>query len=235
MAKITRERFDTRNDVFDQFTHRNLFKLSSQGHFVELQSPISIGKEANLFTASTKGRPVVVKIYRLQTADFNRMYEYLRTDPRFLNTKRQRRQVIFSWCKREYRNLFKARAAGVRVPTPHAFLHNILVMEHIGEYEPAPKVKDQFPLDPQDFCQKITLAVQKLYRAGLAHGDLSMFNILNDREEPVLIDFSQCTPLSDPNAAKLLQRDAKNLTTLYTKIGVPTTAAQLQAIIEKKE
>src|SRR3989344_2054706 len=126
MARITREKFDTFGNVFDQFTYRNLFKLSSQGHFIELQSPISIGKEANLFTAHTADGMVVVKIYRLQTCDFNRMYENLRTDPRFQNTKRQRRQVIFAWCKREYRNLLKARQVGVRVPTPHAFLYNIL-------------------------------------------------------------------------------------------------------------
>ena len=162
------------------------------------------------------------------------MYENLRTDPRFQNTKRQRRQVIFAWCKREYRNLHKAREAGVRVPTPHTFLANILVMEHIGQEEPASKVKDQLPKNPKEFCAKITTEVRKLYRAGFSHGDLSMFNILNDREEPVLIDFSQCTPKEDPNSQMLFQRDCKNLATFYTKLGVPTTAAQLQAAIEKK-
>lgn len=235
MARITREKFDTRNDVFDQFTNRNLFKLANQGHFRELESPIAIGKEANVFTAKTAEGKVIVKIYRLQTCDFNRMYDYLRTDPRFMSTRRQRRQVIFAWAKREFRNLYKAREAGIRVPTPHTFLSNILVMEHIGFPQPAPKVKDKAPADAEAFCAKITDAVQKLYRVGLVHGDLSMFNILNDNEEPVLIDFSQCTMIEDPLAKMLLLRDCKNLAFLYNKLDVKITAAQLQALIEKKE
>lgn len=235
MPKITRERFDTWGNVFDAFTERNLFRLSSQGHFVGLQSPISVGKEANLFTALRDDGRVVVKIYRLQTCDFNKMYDYLRTDPRFQNVKRQRRQVIFAWAKREFRNLLKAREAGVAVPTPHAFLHNILVMDLIGKDAPAPKVKDAAPRNPTAFCEKITAEVQKLYRAGLVHGDLSMFNILNDRDVPVLIDFSQCTPLTDPNAHLWLERDCKNLATLYTKLGIKTSATQLLESIRKKE
>ena len=55
MVKKTREKWKTYENVFDQFTLRTLFKLSSQGHFDELKSPISIGKEANVFTAETKG------------------------------------------------------------------------------------------------------------------------------------------------------------------------------------
>lgn len=236
MARITREKFDTFGNVFDQFTYRNLFKLSSQGHFRELQSPISIGKEANLFTALTEsGGKVVVKIYRLQTCDFNRMYDYIRADPRFMGVKHNRRQVVFAWAKREYRNLLKARQAGVRVPTPQALLHNILVMEHIGRDAPASKVKDHAPDDPERFCATITASVRTLYHADMVHGDLSMFNILNDDGDPVLIDFSQSTPLDDPNAAALLARDCKNLVSLYGKLGIKMTAAQLQTIIKKKK
>src|SRR3989344_8538732 len=172
MARITREKFDPFGNVFDQFTYRNLFKLSSQGHFRELQSPISIGKEANLFTALTEnGGKVIVKIYRLQTCDFNRMYDYLRADPRFMGVKHNRRQVVFAWAKREYRNLLKARQIGIRVPTPQALLHNIVVMEHIGRDAPAPKVKDAVPADPEKFCATTTRFVRKFYRAWMVYGD----------------------------------------------------------------
>ena len=79
MGKITREKFKTYGNVFDEFTNRNLFKLATQGHFEELESTVSIGKEANIFTARTKdGELKIVKIYRLENCDFNKMYDYIK-------------------------------------------------------------------------------------------------------------------------------------------------------------
>ena len=61
-----KEKFKTMHNVFDHFTNRTIFKLISEGYFDGLESPISIGKEANIFSAtSTQGR-VMVKIYRLE-------------------------------------------------------------------------------------------------------------------------------------------------------------------------
>ena len=72
MAKITREKYKTRNNVFDAFTERNLFELASKGLFdEETMSPIKIGKEANVFSVTKDGEKRVVKIYRLETCDFN--------------------------------------------------------------------------------------------------------------------------------------------------------------------
>ena len=77
MAKITKEKFKTYGNVFDQFTMRNIFKLASQGHFEDIMSPISIGKEANIFSAIKKDKTkVILKIYRLENCDFNIMYSY---------------------------------------------------------------------------------------------------------------------------------------------------------------
>src|SRR3990167_4572184 len=122
-----REEFKTRNDVFDRFTSQTLFKLISRGYFEGLESPISIGKESNVFSAIRKdGTYVMVKIYRLETCDFNRMYDYIKDDPRFLNLKRGKRNIIFSWVQREYRNLLKAREANVSVPTPLVFINNTI-------------------------------------------------------------------------------------------------------------
>ena len=53
---ITKEKFKTYEGVFDAFTNKNLFKLVSQGHFEGLGGPISIGKEANVFSAIKKDK-----------------------------------------------------------------------------------------------------------------------------------------------------------------------------------
>ncbi|MBI2142997.1 serine protein kinase RIO, partial [Candidatus Woesearchaeota archaeon] len=202
MARKFRERFKTLNDVFDQFTIRNLFVLSRKDHFVEgTLSPLSIGKEANVFTAASKdGGRVVVKIYRLETADFNRMYDYIGADPRYTNLKRKQREVIFAWCQREYRNLMACREAGVRAPLPLAFLKNILVMTQVGTDSPAQKVKDDIPKKPQKFFAEVMEQMKKLYRHGFVHSDLSKFNILNLDQSPVFIDVSQMIPTNAPNA-----------------------------------
>ncbi len=211
----------TFKDVFDNFTNVTILKLISKGQLDGLESPISIGKEANVFSAMALGERVMVKIYRINVIDFNKMYEYLHTDPRFPGLDRNRRKVVLMWAKREYRNLLKAREAGVRVPTARAVLNNVLVMEFIGdEGEAAPRVKDQLPKNPKEFFEKVINAMQKLHKAGLVHTDLSQFNILNYNEEPVFIDMSQATTLENPNAQEYLARDIKNVCAFFKKLKV---------------
>lgn len=220
MAKIAREKFKTMGNVFDLHAEGIIFKLISEGHFDGLESPISKGKEANIFTALKAGKRVIVKIYRLETCDFNRMYDYIKYDTRYLHLKGKKRFIIFSWCQREFRNLLKAREAGVKAPTPITFKDNVLVMEFIGGKEPAPKLKDDFPSNPAEFYTKLVRYVRDFYKAGFVHGDLSEFNILNYDENPVLIDFSQASPLRSANSNDLLERDVKNINRFFSKLGV---------------
>ncbi len=216
----SKEKFKTLKGVFDDFTERNIFKLTSEGHFEGLESPLFIGKEANVFSAKKGDRRIVVKIYRLSTCDFKRMYEYIRSDPRFPAVKRQRRKVIFAWAQREYRNLLKARDAGVRVPTPITSRYNILVMEYIGSDGPAQKLNNAIPENPKAFFNEVISNITKLYKAGLVHADLSPFNILNNAEKPVFIDLSQATLIEDPNAKEYLERDVRNICNFFRKLGV---------------
>ncbi|MGM5487743.1 MAG: serine protein kinase RIO [Nanobdellota archaeon] len=220
MSKITREKFKTFGNVFDEFTLRNLFRLESQGHFQELKSPVQIGKEANIFSARTKDKDIIVKIYRLETCDFKRMYDYIKHDMRYINLKRSRRQIIFSWTQREYRNILKAREVGVRVPTPIVFRDNIILMEQIGSPDPAPQLKDAYPEKPEEFFEKIIQYMRLLWQdARLVHGDLSQFNILNDRK-PVFIDFSQSLTTESMVAKEYLRRDIKNVITFFKKLNL---------------
>ena len=185
MGKKSPEKFKTYGNVFDAFTLRNLSKLQSQGYFEDLISPIALGKEANVFSAIRKdGKKVIVKIYRLENCDFNKMYEYIRADDRYQNISSSKRNIIFAWTQREYRNIHKAREAGLNVPTPLHFFHNILIEEFIGDEEPAPKLKDSNIEDIEKMFNNVLLNMKKLYKAGLVHGDLSAFNILNWKQKP---------------------------------------------------
>ena len=230
-----KEEFKTWGDVFDRFTQRTVYKLISQGHFEGLKSPISIGKESNVFSALRKdGSRVMVKIYRLETCDFNRMYDYIKEDSRFPFLNKGKRKIIFAWVQREYRNILKAREANVSVPTPFTFSNNVLVLEFIGNDEIAPKLKDAIPKNPKDFFDKIILNMKKLYKAGLVHADLSAFNILNYEEKPIFIDFSQCTTLDSSRAAEYLERDIRNICTFFRKIGLQVDEAKTKEQITRK-
>jgi len=224
MGKTAREKFKTYKGVFDEFTLRNLFKLSSQGYFDDMEtlSPVSIGKESNVFSAKKGEGKVIVKIYRLENCDFNRMFDYIKYDPRYIGLKRQRRKVIFAWVQREYRNLLKARQAKVRVPTPHAFMKNVLIEEFIGKKDPAPKLKDRVPKNLKRFFDNTVSQIRRLHESGLVHADLSHFNILNFGERPVIIDLSTCTSVESQMADDYLKRDVRNLCSFFRRYGMKT-------------
>jgi len=231
----SKEEWKTMHNVFDSFTERNLFKLISQGYFDGLKSPVSIGKEGNIFTAVKGKETRIVKIYRLSTCDFKKMYQYIRYDPRFPNLTSRRRKVVFSWAHREYRNLLKAREAGIDVPTPYAVLFNILVMEMAGTDDPAPQLKKVYPKDPKVFFERVVDQMRKLYAAGFVHGDLSPFNILNDHDRPVFIDMSQSTPLENPYAEEYLERDIRNICVFFAKLEVDCSEEQMRETITRRE
>ena len=216
MAKKFRERFKTLENVFDEFTVRNLFLLGSKGHFdEETLSPLSTGKEANVFTAERDREIVVVKIYRLETCNFKKMFEYIKQDPRYISLAKRRREIIFAWAQREYRNLLLARKAQTRTPLPLTFMKNILVMSLVGNLSPAHKMKDDLPRHPSLFFKDLVSNVKKFYQAGFVHGDLSKFNVLNWNQKPVLIDFSQAGPLTAPNSEEMLLRDVHNVSEFF--------------------
>lgn len=235
MSKKSKPKGDFKvwGDVFDQFTQRTVYRLMTRGHFEGLESPISIGKESNVFSALRKdGTRVMVKIYRLETCDFNRMYDYIKDDKRFLRVKKGKRNIIFSWVQREYRNLLKARQANVSVPTPLTFSNHVLVLEFIGDDGIiAPKLKDLPPKNPRDFIGRIIANMKRLHKAGLVHADLSAFNILNYNEKPVFIDFSQCMPLDSSRANEYLVRDVRNVCTFFKKIGLKVNEEKVKAKI----
>lgn len=228
--KYSAERFKRVENVFDKKTKRNIFKLASDGYFEELGEPIALGKEANVFTARREDDSfVVVKIYRVENGNFNKMYRYISGDKRFDTIQNHRRKIVFSWVKREYRNLMLARDH-VNVPTPYEFKDNILVMELIGDRRIAPQLKDAYPDNDDMFFKRSIRQIRGLIKAGLVHADLSQFNILNFKDKPVFIDMGQATPLDSMNASDLFERDLRNFKKFYSKF---ISEDRIEAAFEK--
>lgn len=212
-------------NVFDHNTSMALLKLADRDVVEKVYGTIESGKESVVFLADTpEGERVLVKIYMTQAGSFRNMKGYLRGDKRFRNFKDDRRSVIYEWCKKEYRNLKKAREV-VNCPEPIAYQKNILVMEFKGEgFKPYPKMKDVEVENPQEAYEDTLDGIERLWnQAELVHGDLSEYNILVDGESrKVWIDFSQGVHFTHPEAEELLKRDIENVSKFFSKQGADT-------------
>ena len=219
------------SEIFDKATLQVLYKLANQGHLDVLNGAISTGKEANVLKGiKDDGSIVAVKIYRIATSDFKKMQYYIAGDPRFNVRSSNKRQLINNWVNKEFRNLTRLKDAGVYVPEAITSLSNVLIIEFIGDEDgnPAPTVKNLPPQDPNDFYEKLVDQMDKfINKANLIHGDLSTYNILNYDEEPVIIDVSQSVVRDHIIANELLERDIKNISFEFSKMGVDTSIEDL--------
>ena len=219
------------SEIFDKATLQVLYKLANQGYLDVLNGAISTGKEANVLKGiKDDGSIVAVKIYRIATSDFKKMQYYIAGDPRFNVRSSNKRQLINNWVNKEFRNLTRLKDAGVNVPEAITSLNNVLIIEFIGDEEgnPAPTVKNLPPEDPIDFYEKLVDQMDRfINKANLIHGDLSSYNILNYDEEPVIIDVSQSVVKDHIIAGELLERDIKNISFEFSKMGVDTSIEDL--------
>jgi len=207
------------DNVFDEVTLLALYKLVHKKKLSEIGGSISTGKEANVFYAMDESRPVALKIYRIQSANFNTMNQYLAGDPRFSSVRGSRKEIIFAWTRKEYANLKRAYEAGLPVPEALHFDRNILIMDFAGEGERAyPQIRLVGLEEPENTYQEILTFIDRLFNeASLVHGDLSEYNILWDGEHPVVIDMGQSVTPDHPRAGAFLMRDIKNINRYFGK------------------
>ncbi|MBS3061852.1 MAG: serine protein kinase RIO [Candidatus Diapherotrites archaeon] len=222
--------------VFDYNTIQTVHHLAKKGFFEQLEFVLSTGKEAHVFRAVDQaGQFRAIKIYKTDTSNFKHMQEYIEGDRRFQNVRKEKHALVRAWTQKEYKNLDLATRAGIRVPLPIAFSENVLIMEFIGKKGiPAPTLKDQAPKNPEKFLDQVLEAVAGLYNAGLVHADLSEYNILNQDDEPVLIDIGQGLLTGHPRAKEFFDRDILNLSRYFSTQGLKTNANTIRTQIKQK-
>ena len=211
------DQLKVRDDVFDEITLLSLYKLVHKKWISAIGGSISTGKEANIFVAERGEIHVAIKIYRIRTANFNAMTEYIAGDRRFAGIRKSRKELVFTWAKKEFSNLKRAHDAGLPVPEPLVWSRNILVMEFMGEGErPFPQLRNAEIGDPEDIYRQVVDFISGLYtKAGLVHADLSEFNILlGDR--PYVIDMGQSVTVDHPAAFRFLRRDIANINHFFS-------------------
>ncbi len=216
-----KERFKTESEVFDKRVLLILWGFIKKGMLQRVDYPISTGKEANVFMATTpNGSHVAVKIYKMETAPFFRKEEYLDGDPRFGNIKHNDREIVKAFARKEFKNLQVCEKAGVHAPKPYYITDNVLVMGFLGEGDlPYPTMNMVGPLHGEKDLDSILDDLRKMHRAGLVHADLSEYNVMMG-DVPYLIDFGQGVVLRHPRAERFLERDVAIILKYFAKYGV---------------
>jgi RIO kinase 1 len=218
---------------------------------------LKTGKEADVFLIRRgvpQGRSCLLAAKRYRDAEhrmFHRDSGYLegrRTrDSRVSRAAANRtafgRQAIAGqWADAEFNALSRLYAAGVAVPYPAQILETELLLEFIGSADlvAAPRLAETRP-DPGELAELWDQLVQSLVtlaRDGLAHGDLSAYNLLVQDGRLVMIDLPQVVDvIANPQGAQYLTRDAENIGRWFTARGldgVRPMPADLAALLRRE-
>jgi RIO kinase 1 len=221
-----KEEFRVIEEVFDRLTLKGMQKLLSKGTIDRLHGVVKAGKEARVYYATDRDdQELAIKIYYTHTAEFRKgMMQYIQGDPRFKRVRKNTRSMIYTWNQKEFNNLQLCEEAEVNSPRPIEFIRNILVMTFIGEDGiPAPLLRERVPENPQTFYEQVLEEMQRMWqKAGLAHGDLSEYNVMISDEKPVIFDVSQAMLTIHPMAEMLVERDIQNVNYNFKRLGAET-------------
>ena len=127
-----------------------------------------------------------------------------------------RQAIAGQWAAAEFTALARLCAAGTPVPYPVQILGTELLLEFIGSADgtAAPRLAETRPR-PAELTGLWDQMVQELValaRDGLAHGDLSAYNVLVHDGRLVMIDLPQVVDvIANPRGAFFLTRDAENI------------------------
>ena len=136
-----------------------------------------------------------------------------------------REAIAGQWAIAEFAALVRLYEAGLPVPYPVQVTGTELLLEFIGDPDgtAAPRLAETRPPEAQlhALWQQLVGAVVTLARDGLAHGDLSAYNLLLDGDRLVMIDLPQVVDVvANPQGAMYLERDAANVAAWFTARGL---------------
>jgi RIO kinase 1 len=136
-----------------------------------------------------------------------------------------REMLAEQWASAEFAALTQLHLAGVRVPYPVQILGTEILLEFIGEPDgtAAPRLAETRPRGDElaRLWDQLVEALLVLAGHGMAHGDLSAYNLLLHRGRLVMIDLPQVVDaIAHPRGAEFLDRDAANVGRWFTARGL---------------
>jgi len=138
------------------------------------------------------------------------------------------------WATAEFEHLARFWSAGLPVPYPVQLDGTEILMELVtlADGRTAPRLAQTRPAPDllARFWDQLVEAMRVMAAMGLAHGDLSPFNVLATEERVVLIDLPQAVDVVG-NAAgmEFLARDCRNVATWFAARGLDVDGEELLA------
>ena len=144
-------------------------------------------------------------------------------------TSTGRQMIAGQWANAEFAALCQLYRAGMPVPYPVQVLGTEVLLEFIGEPDgtAAPRLAETRPRHDElaDLWDQLVRALLTLSGHGLAHGDLSAYNLLVHRGRLIMIDLPQVVDvIAHPRGAQLLDRDAANVARWFAARGLTGAA-----------
>jgi RIO kinase 1 len=137
-----------------------------------------------------------------------------------------REAIAGQWANAEFAALCQLYRARVPVPYPVQIVGTEVLLEFIGDPDGtgAPRLAETRPGKKElaQLWEQLVDALCTLARHGLAHGDLSAYNLLVHRGKLVMIDLPQVVDvIAHPDGQSFLTRDARNAATWFAARGLP--------------
>jgi RIO kinase 1 len=136
-----------------------------------------------------------------------------------------REAIAGQWAQAEFTALCRLHEAGVPVPYPVQVTGTEVLLEFIGGTDgaAAPRLAETRPGEAAlaELWEQLTAALVTLAELGLAHGDLSAYNLLVQGDRLIIIDLPQVVDvISNPNGSGFLSRDAHNVADWFAARGL---------------
>jgi RIO kinase 1 len=137
-----------------------------------------------------------------------------------------RQMIAGQWASAEFTALGQLHRARVPVPYPVQVTGTEVLLQFIGDDDgtAAPRLAETRPDESllMSLWEQFVAVLDTLARHGLAHGDLSPYNLLVHQGRLVLIDLPQVVDvIAHPTGRDYLARDARNVATWFAARGLP--------------
>ncbi|MBF8189199.1 phosphotransferase [Nonomuraea sp. K274] len=148
-----------------------------------------------------------------------------------------RQAIAAQWAVAEFSALCRLWTLGVPVPYPVQIVGTEILQEFMGTADgfAAPRLA-QVSDDLDDLWKQLVEAMVTLAREGLAHGDLSPYNLLVHDGRLIIIDLPQIVDvIAHPAGPSFLGRDARNVATWFAAKGVTAADPDTLTALLRKE
>jgi RIO kinase 1 len=140
-------------------------------------------------------------------------------------TSAGREMISTQWAGAEFAALSQLHVAGAPVPYPVQVIGTEVLIEFIGEPDgtAAPRLAETRPQGSEltGLWDQLVQGLVALARLGLAHGDMSAYNLLVHRGRLVMIDLPQVVDvIANPGGPGFLDRDVANVARWFSARGL---------------